>query len=756
MGAPSDDAPTVRRLMFCHRLPKVSGIGMRWNRDRVVARVARAATALILGTVAFLAVAWAAPRTSEAVGTWIKSPPAVTTRTVAIEPRLQVGQAGPENASSAERLRSAREAGPVTLDVGKGFTMVGLMCDVPATGAEVEVQLRTSLDGREWSAWYAVPLEIAGDGDKAPRAFTDALWTGEGRFVQVCAAAVGDDAPLALSGVELMALDTEGGSGVVAAAATTLRQVVATISGVSLAAPAAAAVETPLWVTRAGWGADESLRTGEPAYATVKMAFVHHTAGSNSYTEAQAPSIVRGIYAYHTLGLGWSDIGYNFLIDRYGTTYVGRYGGPRQGVIGAQAYGFNTGSTGVSVMGTYTSEAPPAAAMNALGRLLAWKLEVHGLDPLANARMTCGATEKYTEGQTVTLPVISGHRDANYTACPGDALYAKLGAVRSAAATQIKLASVVPEPFIVTLGLSATEVAVDTKVTYKGTVKTASGAPAVGTVTIQKRLAPDGDWINWRSATLSSTGAYSVAVTMTSAPRDWQFRARMPGDGAVNLTGKSPIRELQVVIPEPYVVTLSLSATEVAVGTTVAYRGTVKTASGAAAAGTVTVQKRLAPDGDWINWRSATLSSTGAYSVAVTMTSASRDWQFRARMPGDGAVNLTGKSPIRELQVVIPEPYVVTLSLSATEVAVGTTVAYRGTVKTASGAAAAGTVTVQKRLAPDGDWANWRSATLSSTGAYSVAVTMTTASRSWQFRTRMVGDGVNLTAFSPIRGLIVR
>ncbi len=729
---------------------------MRWGRDRVAARVARAATVLVLGTVAALALAWAAPRTSEAVGTWVKSPPKVTTRTVTIEPRLQVGLAGSAEASPAARLRSAREAGTVTLDVGDDFTMLGLTCDVPATDAEVEVRLRTSLDGESWSAWYVAPLEVAADGDGEACAFTDALWTGEGRLVEVCAVRVGDDAPLALTGVELMALDTDGESGVVAAAAATLRQVVATISGVGLAAPAAAAVETPDWVTRAGWGADESLRREDPVYATVKMAFVHHTAGGNTYTAEQAPGIVRGIYTYHVLGLGWNDIGYNFLVDRYGTVYVGRYGGPARGVVGAHAYGFNTGSTGVSVMGTFTDDVPPAPATDALGHLLAWKLEVHGLDPLATARMVCGATQKFTKGETVILPVISGHRDVNYTACPGDAFYPGLAALRTAAAAQIKLTSVVPEPYALTLSLSASEVLVGTKVTYKGTVKTASGAPASGTVTVQKRLAPDGAWLNWRTATLSETGAYSVSVVMTSAPRDWQFRARMPGDGGPNLTGVSPVRDLQVSVPEPWVVTLGLSSSAVAVDTPVTYKGTVKTASGAPAAGTVTIQKRLAPDGAWLNWRTATLSETGAYSVAVTMTSAPRTWQFRARMPGDGDANLTGLSPVRALQVVVPAPWVVTLSLSAGDVKAGTTVTYKGAVTTASGAAATGTATIQKRLAPDSAWIPWRVVTLSGTGAYSVSVTMTTAARTWQFRTRKAGDGLNLTAFSPTRQLVVR
>ena len=623
---------------------------MRWGRDRVAARVARAATVLVLGTVAALAVAWAAPRTSEAVGTWVKSPPKVTTHTLSVEPRLQVGRAAREGASPAERLRSAREAGTVTLDAGDDFTMLGLICDVPVTEAEVEVRVRTSRDGESWSVWYAAPLEIAADGDDVARAFTDAVWTGEGRLIEVCATAVGDDAPVALTGVELMTLDTEGDSGVVAAAAATLRQVVATISGVGLAAPAAAAVETPDWVTRAGWGADESLRKDDPVYAPVKMAFVHHTAGGNTYTAAQAPGIVRGIYTYHVLGLGWNDIGYNFLVDRYGTVYVGRYGGPAKGVVGAHAYGFNTGSTGISVMGTFMDAAPPAVAMDATAHLLAWKLEVHGLDPLATARMVCGATQKFTSGETVTLPVISGHRDVNYTACPGDAFYPKLAVLRSAASERIKLTSVVPAPYAVTLDLSAADVLVDTKVTYAGTVKTASGAPASGTVTVQKRLAPDGAWLNWRTATLSDTGAYSVAVVMTSAPRDWQFRSRMLGDGAANLTGVSPVRALQVVVPAPWVVTLSLSASEVRAGTTVTYKGTVRDASGAPATGTAVLQKRLAPDGAWIPWRTVTLSSTGAYSVSVAMTTAARTWQFRTRKAGDG-LHLTGFSPTRQLVV---------------------------------------------------------------------------------------------------------
>ena len=522
---------------------------MWWRNDKTGHGAARLAALLLLGTIVALAAAWAAPRSSGAVEAWVKSPRDVTLRRVSIRPRLRLGQVDRRDASPAGRLRAARDSGVETIDPGARFTMLGLVCDPPSDDAEVEVRLRTSIDGRVWSRWYAAPLEVAAEDGQAPQAYVDALWTGEGRFVQVCAVAVGDHAPRVLTGVELAALDTEGRSGVVAQAGNVLRRVVATVSAAGLAAPAEAATEAPTWVTRAGWGADESLRKGSPVTAPVKMAFVHHTAGSNEYTRQQAAALVRGIYVYHTTSLGWSDIGYNFLIDRFGTIYVGRAGGPRQGVVGAHVYGFNTGSTGVSVMGTHTSQAPSPAVTDALIRLLAWKLELHGVDPLASIRMTCGASDKFTAGQTVTLPAISGHRDANYTECPGEALYAELGAVRTAVGARIGSRTGAPAPYALTLDLSAAEVVQGAKVTYSGTVKTAAGAAAGGTVTLQRRPAAGGDWSAWRTAKLSATGSWSLAVAMTNAPREWQLRARMPGDGGANLTGLSPVRDLRVTAP---------------------------------------------------------------------------------------------------------------------------------------------------------------------------------------------------------------
>jgi len=99
----------------------------------------------------------------------------------------------------------------------------------------------------------------------------------------------------------------------------------------------------------------------------VQVGLVHHTVGTNTYTAAQVPAIIRGIYDFHVNGRGWSDVGYQFLIDRFGRIWEGRAGGVDKAVLGAQAGGYNSGSFGASVMGDYTSAAVPALAVQAAG-----------------------------------------------------------------------------------------------------------------------------------------------------------------------------------------------------------------------------------------------------------------------------------------------------------------------------------------------------------------------------------------------------
>ena len=214
-------------------------------------------------------------------------------------------------------------------------------------------------------------------------------------------------------------------------------------TGWSLGGVAAAAVPQPDVITRAGWGANEAYRFdsrgGErwvPEFYPVQKLIVHHTAGAND--DPNPAATVRSIYYYHAITQGWGDIGYNFLIDEAGRVYEGRYSRQyaagetptgedleNRGVVGGHALGYNAGTFGVGLLGTFTDRQPRAAARDALVRLLAWKAVRHRIDP----RLTSVYTNP-VDGSQRTFPNLAGHRDVNSTACPGDLFYPTLGSLR--------------------------------------------------------------------------------------------------------------------------------------------------------------------------------------------------------------------------------------------------------------------------------------------------------------------------------------
>jgi len=195
-----------------------------------------------------------------------------------------------------------------------------------------------------------------------------------------------------------------------------------------------AAVGAPAIVPRLSWGADEKIRRGPPSYASeVRFAIVHHTAGRNDYSRSEAAAIVKGIQLFHVQGNGWNDIGYNFLVDRFGTIYEGRYGGIDRNVIGAHALGFNTGSVGIALLGSYGSTKPSQAALDAIAKLIAWRLDLAHVDPTSFVNVISGGSEKYARGIPVLLNAVSGHRDTGLTECPGNALYPRLNSIAAAA-----------------------------------------------------------------------------------------------------------------------------------------------------------------------------------------------------------------------------------------------------------------------------------------------------------------------------------
>jgi hypothetical protein len=181
----------------------------------------------------------------------------------------------------------------------------------------------------------------------------------------------------------------------------------------------------PKIYSRAQWGADERMRSKSSLqYFEIHAGFVHHTVNANSYTRDQVPSLMRGIYAYHTQSKGWSDIGYNFIVDRFGRIWEGRYGGVARPVVGAHTLGYNEYSFAMSALGNFDTVRPSAAMVDAYGRLFAWKLSLHGIDASSGQQWV---GKKYFRS-------INGHRDAGQTACPGRYLYERLPRIRSLAA----------------------------------------------------------------------------------------------------------------------------------------------------------------------------------------------------------------------------------------------------------------------------------------------------------------------------------
>lgn len=188
-------------------------------------------------------------------------------------------------------------------------------------------------------------------------------------------------------------------------------------------------------ISRSAWGANESMRNAsynEPVSAVT----VHHTAGSNNYSEVNAPGIVRGIQTYHGSNLGWGDVGYNALVDKYGNIYEGRAGGLDRAVQGAHVGGFNGNTWGVSVLGNYETAQPSYDSLEAVGELAGWKAAISGFDPNGSdyhqAEFSFGGS-KYPAGQGATFPNINAHRDFHYNACPGGNLYREMDTIRDIA-----------------------------------------------------------------------------------------------------------------------------------------------------------------------------------------------------------------------------------------------------------------------------------------------------------------------------------
>jgi N-acetylmuramoyl-L-alanine amidase len=295
----------------------------------------------------------------------------------------------------------------------------------------------------------------------------------------------------------------------------------------------------PKVIPRIDWGANESYRfnsSGQevwpPAFYPVQKLIVHHTATQNNDPDPAAT--IRSIYYYHAVTQGWGDIGYNFLIDEAGNVYEGRHtfaypsgSSPTEenslgyGVTGAHALGYNSGTVGIALLGTLTSQDATPAARSALERLLAWESDHHGIDPQGASLYT-----NPVNGTQATFPNIAGHRDVAATECPGGTFYATLPIIRSDVAAMLGAPAPTPD-FSLSVSPASQLVVRGRAAGYTVTLSPANGF--TGSVALSTTGLPTG-----------ASASFSPNPTTSSSRLTVQTSGSTPQGGyTLTITGKS-------------------------------------------------------------------------------------------------------------------------------------------------------------------------------------------------------------------------
>jgi uncharacterized protein with LGFP repeats len=195
--------------------------------------------------------------------------------------------------------------------------------------------------------------------------------------------------------------------------------------------------QAPAIIARAQWGADQAVHCGNrPFDQPIRAAVVHHTAESNDYQPEDSAGIVQSILAYHTQILGWCDIAYNALVDKYGQVFEGRAGALLGPVQGDHTGGFNNDSWGVAMIGNFDDIAPTPIQLHTIGRLIGWRLGIDHVDPRGTVALASmgGENTHFPFGAVANLPTVFAHRDTGATDCPGNVAYGLLDEIRETAA----------------------------------------------------------------------------------------------------------------------------------------------------------------------------------------------------------------------------------------------------------------------------------------------------------------------------------
>jgi hypothetical protein len=320
------------------------------------------------------------------------------------------------------------------VDAGQLFDRLGVHW-IAAHGTESSLYLetRTSADGLTWSDWSQVSEEEDMTNEYTNEHYAIPAPAGTSRYAQYRVWLTGGD-PDDLQKVSLTFLDVNDVNA--GPLAQLVNDIVGAFGDFTRSYADAAPTGAPRILTRQDWAADEGLMNWPPRYQKVQKFVVHHTVTDDGGTNVAAS--IRSIYYYHAVTRGWGDIGYNYIVDKFGNIWTGRQGGDN--VIAGHAYGWNNGSIGIAALGDYSTKAPTGQLQGAIANIIAMKSAQFGIQPYGNDLFK--HQEQAPDGTwvdvTTTAPNVIGHRDANYlldhqggqTACPGNGIYNMLDGLR--------------------------------------------------------------------------------------------------------------------------------------------------------------------------------------------------------------------------------------------------------------------------------------------------------------------------------------
>lgn len=393
----------------------------------------------------------------------------------------------------------------VPILAARRFVLVGVEWQGPR---EARIELRSRAASGGWSPW-AVASTLGHDADGAREAgrkdglFGEPVWTGTADQVQLRSDHPVHGVRLAFVSLPVSAMSSAVAAGALPRALPVLE----------------AGPGQPPIIARKAWARGRARPRHAPEYGSINLAFVHHTVNPNGYGAGEVPAMLMAIFAYHVHVRGWWDIGYNFVIDRFGRIWEARAGGIDMAVVGAQAGAYNTESTGVAMLGDFMNVVPSHAAREALERLLAWKLSLHGLPTDGHVTVTVDpAAYRYTRfapGAHVSLPRVAGHRQGDTTDCPGNALYARLPSIRSGVTALAGTAA------RITLNPPAGAGTAGVPVPVSGQLATLPGAPLPeAPIELQQ---------------LERGGARTIAFITTDSQGSWSTEVTLRRDGALRV-----------------------------------------------------------------------------------------------------------------------------------------------------------------------------------------------------------------------------